>query len=218
MGRRPLSTIRRKEFARAAYDCLARHGMSGTTLARVAETAGVSKASLLHYFKNKDELLEAAMRYGNGILKDENAALMKIARTPWQRIYAVIEANTSPRSFKPSVAHGWLTLLAAVPLNPQYCRIQKAIYARTKSNLIGPLRTLSDQETAVAVTETLVSIIDGVWLRLGLGIEPMSTENARAQIELALDARFGQSEERTHARDIMTEASRILMLSKGVNR
>ncbi len=86
MGRRPLSHIRRKEFAQAAHTSLTRHGVAGTTLARVAETAGVSKASLLHYFKTKDELLEAALRDGNATVRDENAALMKVALGPWQRV------------------------------------------------------------------------------------------------------------------------------------
>ncbi len=130
----------------------------------------------------------------------------------------MIEANTSARSFQPSIAHGWLSLTAAVPLNRPYGRIQTVIYARTRSNLIGPLRELSDQETASLMTDTLISVIDGIWLRLGLGLEATSSENAKAQIELVLDSRFPPSSERDEARQVMAEACRILMLSKGVGR
>ncbi|WP_339115569.1 transcriptional regulator BetI [Thioclava sp. GXIMD2076] len=216
MGRRPLSQIRRREFARAAHQCLARYGMAGTTLARVAEEAGVSKASVLHYFGNKDDLLEAALRHGNSALRDEVSALMKVARNPWQRIYAVVEANLSPRAFRPSIAQGWMSLSAAVPYNRQYQRIQTVIYARTRSNLIGPLRSLSEAQTAEGMTDALISVIDGVWMRCGLSLGGMTVKDARDQIELLLDARFADTPERRAARQCMAEACRVLMLSKGI--
>ncbi|WP_226629567.1 transcriptional regulator BetI [Alloyangia pacifica] len=216
MGRRPLSKIRRRELARAAHLCLARHGMAATTLARVAEEAGVSKASVLHYFRTKEDLLEAALRHGNSALRDEVSALMKVARDPWQRIYAVIEANLSPRAFRPSIAHGWMSLSAAVPYNRQYQRIQTVIYARTRSNLVGPLRALSDESTAELMTDALISVIDGVWTRCGLSLGGITATDARAQFELLLDARFGDTPERRAAQSTMAEACRILMLSKGI--
>ncbi|WP_138465812.1 transcriptional regulator BetI [Poseidonocella sp. HB161398] len=216
MGRRALSKIRRKELARAAHASLARHGMAGTTLARVAEEAGVSKASVLHYFRTKEDLLEAALRHGNSRLRDEVAALMRVARNPWERIYAVIEANLSPRAFRPPIAHGWISLSAAVPHNPQYQRIQTVIYARTRSNLVGPLRALSDPATAELMTAAVISVIDGVWLRCSLSLGGMSAPEARAQFELLLDARFPDSPERQAARAAMAEACRVLMASRGI--
>ncbi|MBT9386344.1 transcriptional regulator BetI [Pseudooceanicola sp. CBS1P-1] len=216
MGRRPLSKIRRKEFARAAHLCLAQHGLAGTTLARVAEQAGVSKASVLHYYRTKEDLLEAALRHGNSTLRDEVSALMRVARDPWQRVYAVIEANLSPRAFRPPIAQGWLALSAAVPHNRQYQRIQTVIYARTRSNLVGPLRSLSDAETAELMTDALISVIDGVWTRCGLSLGGMTAAEARRQFELLLDARFADSPERHAARRLMSEACRAQMLARGI--
>ncbi|WP_172331010.1 transcriptional regulator BetI [Mangrovicoccus sp. HB161399] len=216
MGRKALSAIRRRELAAAAHASLARHGMPGTTLARVAEEAGVSKASVLHYFRTKEELLEAALRHGNSRLRDEVAAMMRVARNPWERIYAVIEANLSPRAFRPPIAHGWISLSAAVPHNRQYQRIQTVIYARTRSNLVGPLRELSDAATAELMTGAMISVIDGVWLRCSLSLGGMTAAEAKAQFELLLDARFPESPERADARDAMAGACRVLMASKGI--
>jgi AcrR family transcriptional regulator len=52
---------RRRELADAACRVIARHGLSGTTLAHVAEEAGWSIGSIRYYFPNKDELVAAAL-------------------------------------------------------------------------------------------------------------------------------------------------------------
>ena len=57
LSRLSIEQLRRQELARAAYEILQEEGIAGTTLAKVAERAGMSKGIVLHYFKGKDELL-----------------------------------------------------------------------------------------------------------------------------------------------------------------
>jgi AcrR family transcriptional regulator len=52
---------RRRELADAACRVIARHGLSGTTLAQVAEESGWSIGSIRYYFPNKDELVTSAL-------------------------------------------------------------------------------------------------------------------------------------------------------------
>src|ERR1700722_30439 len=52
---------RRRELADAACRVIARNGLSGTTLAHVAEESGWSIGSIRHYFPDKDELIAAAL-------------------------------------------------------------------------------------------------------------------------------------------------------------
>jgi AcrR family transcriptional regulator len=51
----------RERLLDAALDCLAEHGWSGTTTARVAERAGVSRGAELHHFPTRQELVAAAV-------------------------------------------------------------------------------------------------------------------------------------------------------------
>ena len=62
MPRRSLEHIRREQLSRAAFETLAEHGLKGTSLLRVAEKADLSKSVVLHYFKTKEALMEAAVR------------------------------------------------------------------------------------------------------------------------------------------------------------
>jgi AcrR family transcriptional regulator len=52
---------RRRELADAACRVIARHGLSGTTLAQVAEESGWSIGSIRYYFPNKNELVTSAL-------------------------------------------------------------------------------------------------------------------------------------------------------------
>jgi AcrR family transcriptional regulator len=52
---------KRQRLVAAAGDLQHRHGMSSTTLAQVAETAGVPVGNVYYYFKTKDDLIRAVI-------------------------------------------------------------------------------------------------------------------------------------------------------------
>ncbi|RLK25109.1 TetR family transcriptional regulator [Micromonospora sp. M71_S20] len=62
-SRRPLTITeqaRRAQLVRVTTDLVARHGYAGTSLARIAEAAGLSKAAVLYHFPSKDAVVQAA--------------------------------------------------------------------------------------------------------------------------------------------------------------
>ncbi|MDE9449962.1 TetR family transcriptional regulator C-terminal domain-containing protein [Aliiroseovarius sp. Z3] len=170
---------------------LSSHGMQGTTLQRVAEHTGVSKASVLHYFSNKQNLIETALRRANTMLRLEAVAFLNLAETPWERFYAVVEANFSPTTFHAEVAHGWIAMCAEVPHNPQFQRLQTAIYRRLNTNLYSALKDTGASETeAKSVAHTVSLLIDRLWLRCGLQIGGLNREEAIVQIEGVVGLHF----------------------------
>jgi AcrR family transcriptional regulator len=62
-ARKPLTITeqaRRAQFIAVTIDLVARHGYGGTSLARIAEAAEVSKAAVLYHFPTKNAVVEAA--------------------------------------------------------------------------------------------------------------------------------------------------------------
>lgn len=51
---------RRTQLIAATITLVARHGYPGTSLARIAEAAGISKAAVLYHFPSKDAVVRAA--------------------------------------------------------------------------------------------------------------------------------------------------------------
>lgn len=208
---RSIAEIRREEFAAAAFAVLAEHGMPGTTLQRVAEKTGASKASVLHYFGTKQHLIETALRHANSTLRREAVALMRLAETPWERFYAIVEANFSQTTFNRKVAHGWISMCAEVPHNRTFQRVQTAIYRRLNSNLHSALEDIDTDPKRCDDTVSLVSLlIDGIWIRCGLQIGGLERAEAVALIEIVIHDRYGDDPVRLAARDKMALLGRTL--------
>ncbi|WP_299665865.1 transcriptional regulator BetI [uncultured Ruegeria sp.] len=215
MGRKSIAEIRREEFAAAAFEVLSLHGMQGTTLQRVAEHTGASKASVLHYFSNKQALIETAMRRANTTLRKEAVAFLSLASSPWERFYAIIEANFSPTTFRPEVAHGWIAMCAEVPHNPQFQRLQNAIYHRLHSNLYSALKeTGADAAKAHVSAHTVSLLIDGLWMRCGLQIGGLNRDEAKTQVETVIDQSFPNDIDRLLAKKKMGTIAQAFVASK----
>lgn len=191
LARLSIEQLRRQELAAAAYEILQEEGIAGTTLAKVAERAGMSKGIVLHYFRGKDELLEVVMRHANSLLRDEVVALMAQARSPRERIEAIIAGNFSPKFFKPEICNAWLSLCAEVPRNANFARIQRAIHARMRSNLMSALRHLLPKARAEAAIIGITAMIDGLWLRFGLSQQGLTLAEAKLQTDAVLEFYLG---------------------------
>lgn len=173
-----LSDIRRQELRRAAVAVMQREGAAGTTLEKVAVEAGASKGIVLHYFRNKQELFEHAMREANAGLRDSVAQRLKNAETPFQRLWGIIDENLGAAAFRAPHGHAWLSLCAEAPREPQLARIQKVIHARMHSNLLSALRPIVAEQDAKAIALTISALIDGLWVRLGIGDTSIDYETA----------------------------------------
>jgi TetR/AcrR family transcriptional repressor of bet genes len=185
-----ISDIRRKELRQAAFAVLQREGIAGATLEKVAAHAGASKGIVLHYFRNKQELFEHAMREANAVLRDAVIARLSRARTPMERLDAVIEGNFEPHLFQPSICHAWLSLCAEVPRDATLARIQHVLHARMRSNLLSSLRGLALPVDADDIALGITALIDGLWLRLGLQPGSLTREQAIRQVRDHVAARL----------------------------
>jgi TetR/AcrR family transcriptional repressor of bet genes len=178
-----LSDIRRKELRQAAFAVLEREGIAGATLEKVAAQAGASKGIVLHYFRNKQELFEHAMREANAVLCHAVIARLRRARTPMERLDAVIEGNFEEHLFLPPLCHAWLSLCAEVPRDEKLARIQKVIHARMRSNLLSGLRGVTAPGLADEIVLGVTALIDGLWLRLGLQPGSVTRDQAVRQVK-----------------------------------
>jgi AcrR family transcriptional regulator len=77
---------KRKELLAKAVNCFTRYGYQKTTLDDVARETGINKASLYHYFKNKDELfLQVLLQVSAAGIEGVKARAQKI-KQPEKRL------------------------------------------------------------------------------------------------------------------------------------
>ena len=84
--------FRRQQIVASALDVLAAKGIVELTFSEVASRARVSAGLIVHYFGDKDSLLEAAFRSVVRRLNGLVSAKVRLADNPRARIEALIEA------------------------------------------------------------------------------------------------------------------------------
>ena len=184
---------RRRQLIETTLDTLAERGFIGTTLARIAARADISAALLVHYFGDKDRLLEAAFRSLAGKLSIAVAVRLRAARTPRARVQAVIDANLAPEEFTPRVGAVWLAFWGHVVHAPRLKRVQAVYQRRMLSNLRHALRAVMPPAEARHLAAMIAALIDGVWLRAALSEwREADSEAARAMVAALVDRSLSQ--------------------------
>lgn len=157
--------IRRPQIIAAAIKALADIGVVEFTFSEVASRAGVSASLIVHYFGDKEALLEAAFRSIVRRLNYQAIARLRMAEGPRARIEALIDAHLGQNEYAEETARVWLSFWGQALHVPRLARVQRAHQQRMLSNLRFDLRKLVDAREVGALAETIASMIDGVWLR-----------------------------------------------------
>ncbi len=84
---------RKIAITRVAKDLFARLGFKRTTMEDIAQAAGLERASLYYYFKNKEEIFETAVRHEAEQHLEQNEKAIADACTAADRLRAVVEVT-----------------------------------------------------------------------------------------------------------------------------
>jgi TetR/AcrR family fatty acid metabolism transcriptional regulator len=79
-------------LVRSAYRLIASKGIERTTLQDIADAAGVSKALAVYYFKTKENLLLAAIRWVLGRVAERMTGVVDSVDAPEEKVQAMIDA------------------------------------------------------------------------------------------------------------------------------
>ena len=183
MARSSAEPIRREAIVKATIQEVARAGSLEVTVAQIARRAGVSSALAHHYFGSKEAIFVASMRHVLTVFGAEVRGALATARTPRERVEAVVRASFGAGSFRRESVAAWLNFYVLAQSMPEARRLLHLYHRRLRSNLLHGLRPLVG-ERAGAVADGLGALIDGVYLRQALsGTAPDRT--AAAELVLA---------------------------------
>jgi TetR/AcrR family transcriptional repressor of bet genes len=163
-----MEPLRRDALIRATIAEVGAAGSLDVTVSRIASRAGVSSALAHHYFGTKEKIIVAAMRR---ILDEFGASVRaryRTARTPRERLDAIIEASFSEDQFAPAVVIAWLTFYVQAQRSPEARRLLAVYARRLDSNLVFALGKLVPAEAARRIAQGLASMIDGFYIRAAL--------------------------------------------------
>jgi TetR/AcrR family transcriptional regulator, transcriptional repressor of bet genes len=186
--------VRRAQLIDATLQSIDQSGLSGTTLATVAQHANISTGIVSHYFGGKDGLLEATMRH---ILRDLWEATMRrrtaAKNEPRARLRAIVAANFDVSQVNSPVMKTWLAFWAESMHQPTLRRLQRINSRRLYSNLCAEFAQVLPPAASRRAASGLAAMIDGLWLRGTTTGEPFDTKAAlriaNDYIDLLLETR-----------------------------
>jgi TetR/AcrR family transcriptional repressor of bet genes len=193
MPRIGMEPVRRKALISAAIDTIHDRGMGQVTMGEIARRAGVSAALAHHYFGGKDQLLLATMRHLLTELGEEIQTRLSEAKTPEQRLSAVIRGNFAACQFRPAVISAWLAFYVQAQTDAEARRLLHVYTRRLESNLLHALRDLTTRENALRIAEIAASLIDGLWIRRSLAEGEPDPAGAAELVESAVLEAVGRS-------------------------
>lgn len=180
MALKSISELRRDEIAAAALIVFTTEGPQALTLERVAKEIGASKGIILHYFSTKDLLLARVTSDVMGIVGREFRACLKTDDAPTERLAAMLVFAVGPDLYSPGYARAWLSIMEKSFSDQYLARIRRIIVARLRTHFIVALRPLVGRIEAAPICESLIALIEGLWLRRAVAPESITPEKAKA--------------------------------------
>lgn len=176
---------RREQLIRATIRCVANHGLADTTIATVAQEAGLSQGIINLHFRSKEGLLTETLRYLADEYRNacrEAAAAAEIS--PVAGLLAMVELDFRRNICARDKLAVWFAFWGERKFRPTYRRI----CAERDKSYDDMVRVMCarlcepgdypDVEPAL-VADGLSALTDGLWLDLLVRPESMSRDLAR---------------------------------------
>ena len=186
MGRPSVREQRREEILSALQNCVLDYGLAETTLAQIANRAGMAPSAINHFIGNRAEVIAAALERSTdyyetlvGSLTDESMS---------QVLDVLIGDESTQRNVEPGAMVLFGEMLALVPRDPQVRgRVEHAL-SSLRTLIAERLRVEYPEATPTelrAVSLSLMLLIDNLERHVVLGTIPA---HSRRDVRRAADA------------------------------
>lgn len=163
--------ITRRKLLDATIDIIASEGLSGVTMAKVAERTGLSRGICNFHFDTKDQLMLEAFRM---LYQEHEQAwretISNSTESPAERLKTLIETLLSPPIADHKKLAVWMAFWGVSPHRETYLEICAKIDREYEAEVEGLLRQLSAGKEVIngmslnAISVTLTSMVDGFWV------------------------------------------------------
>ncbi|UYA61021.1 transcriptional regulator BetI [Pectobacterium colocasium] len=175
-----MQPIRRQQLIEATLAAINDVGMHDASIVQIARRAGVSNGIISHYFRDKNGLLEATMRYliSHLGLAVKSRLLSLTENTPRARLRAIVQGNFDDSQTNSAAMKTWLAFWASSLHSPMLHRLQQVNDRRLYSNLCVEFSRCLPKDNARIAAKGLAGLIDGLWLRGALSHDAFNREEA----------------------------------------
>ncbi|MET9952965.1 TetR/AcrR family transcriptional regulator [Streptomyces sp. NPDC006339] len=161
------SRATRQRLLEAAVACLAERGWAGSTVAVVAERAGVSRGAAQHHFPTREDLFTAAVEY---VAEERSQALRTLPTQDRRSVVAALVGLYTGPLFRAAL-HLWVAASNEEQLRPRVTELEAKV-GRESHHIAVEL--LGADESRPGVRECVQGLLD---MARGLGLATLLTDD-----------------------------------------
>lgn len=182
------AVARREELAAAAARVIARSGVAGASMREVASEAGWTTGTLVHYFRNRRELLrftlEASLegRRRRREYRDSHTPVTALRAT----LHDALPIDDAGR------LHWNVTIAfcAQASGDPEFAALQRDAYRDFRANVADRVRAAwPNQSDPLTEAERLIAVVDGIALQALFDPDSWPADHQIAALDTALAVR-----------------------------
>ena len=194
------SEFRKQQLVEATLNCIDKLGLSQTTIARIAERAGVSQGIVVFHFQTKENLLEQALRHlSQEYMQCWQDACEQAGPDPIHQLCAMIKAAFTPAICNRKKISVWFAFWGESRSRPMYmelCGNNDQVYSGKLLSLCAEIKVnskspLSAQTAALSIEGT----IDGLWQNFLIGAPGFKRRQAITTVFELLEIIFPEEEQ-----------------------
>ena len=173
-NRKSQSEFRKRQLIDATMDCIDKLGLSQTTLARIAERAGLSQGNVVFHFQSKEALLDQTLRYLSDEYKSNwQQALASAPADPFSQLHALITSSFTPQICNRRKISVWFAFWGETRSRPKYMSVCGENDKAFSDSIFSICKTIEEQSVASLSASTaalsIEGMIDGLWQNFLIG-------------------------------------------------
>ena len=163
--------VRREQLINATMKCIARHGLSGLTMAQVTKEAGLSMGIANLHFESKEKLLLETLQHVTAEYSSGQMAILDNDDFPTiaAKIEALLDFDFSAAVTEKNKLAVWFAFLGEARSRPTYQRICSRQDSVAEKKIAKLFQQAIDEagypdDDATLLSSGYVALVDGLWL------------------------------------------------------
>ena len=199
-NRKSQSEFRKRQLIDATMDCIDKLGLSQTTLARIAERAGLSQGNVVFHFQSKEALLDQTLRdLSDEYVSNWQSALVAAGPDPLSQLCALIRTSFAARICNRRKISVWFAFWGESRSRPKYMRVCGANDKAFSDKLLSLCTAIEAQHDARLSAKTaalsIEGMIDGLWQNFLIGPPGFKRDQAIQAVFELFDTIYPNSRE-----------------------
>jgi TetR/AcrR family transcriptional regulator, transcriptional repressor of bet genes len=189
-------SVRQVQLIEATIVCIAKYGITGTTLAKVTEVAGLSLGLVNFHFASKERLFEETLRFVASEHRDQwQKGIRAKGISDADRFLAIIDSFFHPRICSPKKLSVWFAFFGEAANRSTYRAIVEDIDEERHQESMRLIRAIAADNDdmgidPIFVSLTLEALMDGLWLNMLLYPADFTREGSKEQVRRVLALMF----------------------------